>query len=95
MTGAGIWQIKANSSGVYIGGQTFYLPGSYYATPGAHKQQTTDGFDLFLAKFNDNGYRIWGTYVGSEGTEWHGENRVLDLKDDKLLITGSSSERKI
>ncbi len=91
LTGAGIWQIKANSSGVYIGGQTFYLPGSYYATPGAHKQQTTDGFDLFLAKFNDNGYRIWGTYLGSEGTEWHGENRVLDLKDDKLLITGSSS----
>ena len=38
--------------------------GTGIATPGA-AQTTTSGYNGYLAKFNANGVRLWGTYLGS------------------------------
>lgn len=89
---AGIVNIRVNTSGIYILGITFGTPSTYYATEGAYKAQTVDGFDLYITKFNEAGNRIWGTYIGSDGIEMPtGPNNALDIKDDKILVVGSST----
>ena len=80
--------IKVNDSGVYILGDTRGTPSTYYATPNAHKLKTTDGNDLFLAKFDHNGMRVWGTYIGSDEFEMPMYYKGFDVKNDKLLMTG-------
>lgn len=85
-----IHNIKATSSGVYILGTTA-SPGSYYAEEGAFKVSTTEGFDLFITKFNDNGDRDWSTYLGSAGFELIlASTKNLDVKNDKIIVTGHS-----
>lgn len=85
-----IHNIKVTSSGVYILGTTA-SPGSYYAEEGAYKAATTEGFDLFITKFNDNGDRDWGTYLGSAGFELIlASTKNLDVKNDKIIVTGHS-----
>jgi len=52
-----------NANNIYIIGTTNSLNG--IATNGAYKaSQNTNGQDAFIAKFNPNGGRIWGTYFG-------------------------------
>ncbi|WP_100076107.1 T9SS type A sorting domain-containing protein [Chryseobacterium camelliae] len=87
---AGVINIRANATGVYMVGNT-WAPGNYYATENAYKTSTTDGFDFFLTKFNDSGNRIWSTYLGSDGYEVAVGYKSSDIKDDKILISGLSS----
>lgn len=87
---AGIVNIRVNTSGVYILGTTFGIPSTYYATEGAYKAQNVDGMDLYLTKFNEAGNRIWGTYIGSDGIELPTGPNALAIKDDKILVVGSS-----
>ena len=85
-----IHNIKVTSSGVYILGTTT-SPGSYYAEEGAFKSSTTEGFDLFITKFNDNGIRDWSTYLGSAGYEMIiTSTKNLDVKNDKIIVSGHS-----
>lgn len=85
-----IHNIKVTSSGVYILGTTA-SPGSYYAEEGAFKASTTEGFDLFITKFNDDGDRDWSTYLGSNGFEMIFPNtKNLDVKNDKIIVSGHS-----
>lgn len=86
---AGLSDIKADGTGVYVTGMTFGIMGdSYYATEGAYKAQTTDGFDMFITKFNLTGNRVWSTYIGTNGYDSYSGDRGLDIKNGKLLFTG-------
>ena len=50
---------------VYLIGQTNSIDG--IATNGSYKStQVVNGVDCFIAKFNKNGVRQWGTYFGSD-----------------------------
>lgn len=84
-----ISDIKADQTGIYITGMTFASIGdTYYATEGAYKSQTTDGFDMFITKFNDSGNRIWSTYIGGDDYDSFSGDRGLDVKNNKLIFTG-------
>lgn len=89
--GAGLSDIKADGTGVYVTGMTFGIPGTYFASEGAYRPQTTDGFDLFITKFSLSGGRVWSTYIGTDGMEMYSGDRGLDVKNGKLLFTGVSS----
>lgn len=58
---------------VYISGATQPLSGPAIAPPGGHQTQFGLGaggaLDGYLAKFNTNGQRQWGTYYGGNGSE--------------------------
>lgn len=68
---------RANSScvdrsgNVYITGETSSSNSTVIATPGAHQESHGGGvnYDVFLAKFNNNGVRIWSTYYGGNGND--------------------------
>lgn len=86
---ASISDIKADETGVYVTGTTFGIMGDiYYATEGAYKTQTNDGFDMFITKFNISGNRVWSTYIGTDGYDSYTGDRGLDIKNGKLLFTG-------
>lgn len=86
-----IANIKVTSSGVYILGTTSRV-GTYYATEGAYKNYTADGFDLYITKFNNIGNRVWSTYLGSDSIDLllFSSSKNLDVKDDKILVSGST-----
>lgn len=81
--------IKATSTGIYMAGITVNLS-TYYATSGAYKQQSTGWLDLFLTKFDSNGKRAWSTYLGGDDLDFVSSYNFLDVKDDKILIAGTS-----
>lgn len=69
------WNVVADDYGhIYIAGFTNLLSGlpstDNLATPGSHQPNPggSDG-DLFLAKFDSTGNRIWATYYGGSGKE--------------------------
>ncbi|GAB0154853.1 hypothetical protein CHRYSEOSP005_01130 [Chryseobacterium sp. Alg-005] len=85
-----IRNIKVTSTGIYILGTTT-TPGSYYGEEGAFKASTTEGWDLFITKFDDLGARDWTTYLGTSGIEMILESsHNIDVKDDKIIVSGST-----
>jgi predicted SpoU family rRNA methylase len=48
----------------------------------------TTGYDGFIAKFEDNGNRIWGTYYG--GSNYDYACGVTSNDKDEIIITGTS-----
>ncbi|RYD56188.1 MAG: hypothetical protein EOP56_12705 [Sphingobacteriales bacterium] len=68
---------------VYICGTTESMLG--IATPGSHRSSKINGSgpnrDVFVAKLNSSGDRIWGTYYGGEEDDWAG-HIVCDLAGD-------------
>ncbi|MDR2234798.1 MAG: T9SS type A sorting domain-containing protein [Chryseobacterium sp.] len=81
--------IKTTSTGIYIAGNTAN-PSTYYATEGAYKAQSTDWIDLFLTKFDESGKRAWSTYLGGDDIDFVTSYSFLDVKNDKILLSGSS-----
>lgn len=55
---------------VYVAG--FTQDNAGYTTPGCHQPTYGGAQDAFLAKFNDAGFRIWGTYYGGSLLEESG-----------------------
>ena len=53
-----------NSRNVFLTGQSTSDTG--IATPGSYQPNRYAGADAFLAKFDSNGMRLWGTYYGGE-----------------------------
>lgn len=57
---------------VYIGGETNSHNTNVFTTPGAFQlvnNSNSDFQDAFLAKFDPNGNRIWGTFYGGSGSD--------------------------
>jgi len=85
-----IKNIRVTETGVYVLGTTT-TPGTYYGEEGAHLASSVEGWDLFITKFNDTGNRNWTTYLGTTGIELIlGSNNNLDVKDDKIIVSGST-----
>jgi hypothetical protein len=66
--------------------------GTVFATPGAHQTQPGAGTqqgDAFLAKFNSNGQRLWGTYYGGDGWE-NGYDCIADTLGN-IYLTGPTN----
>lgn len=79
-----------NLCNVYICGGTGYTVTSpYISTPGAHQTVPGGNYDAYLAKFDPNGVRIWGTFYGGSGSEG-----ASDCKTDKygnVYMVGTTS----
>lgn len=76
---------------VYITGQTSSANG--IATAGTHQVAYNDAGDAFIAKFDNNGIRLWGTYFGGEQTET--SSGIATRGNDVFIIGTTSSETDI
>ncbi|WEK68870.1 MAG: T9SS type A sorting domain-containing protein [Candidatus Chryseobacterium colombiense] len=86
-----IKNIRVTETGIYVLGTTT-TPGTYYGEEGAHLASSSDGWDLFITKFNDSGNRTWTTYLNTAGIELIlSSNHNLDVKDDKIIVSGSTA----
>lgn len=73
-----------NNNDVVISGGT--VSNNNIATTGAHKEIKSDAFDCFIAKFNSNGTRIWGTYFGGNTPDFARSGTVDHLNN--IIVTG-------
>ena len=75
-----------SSDNVYLCGVT----GSNVAisTVGSFQENRNNLADGFVTKFNSNGTRIWGTYIGGEGMEFLGHCYISN--DNFLYLTGTT-----
>ena len=89
--------IDANSN-VYFGGFTSSSTG--ITTAGSHQTTFNGGFsDAFLAKFDNNGVRQWGTYYGGSGLDYfsdiatssNGEVYAVGVTDSNSGISSPGS----
>lgn len=75
---------------IYITGNTRSTGG--IATPGAHQASlggSQGGSDLFLARFDSDGNRIWATYFGNPGKE-EGGSLAVSPEGNAVFLAGAS-----
>lgn len=72
---------------VYVGGYTTSSSG--IATSGVFQPVHSAGYDLMLARFDTNGNRIWGTYIGGAGPDLMTDLDVNSVGD--IAIGGRSA----
>ncbi len=78
---------------VFLTGQTASDTG--IATPGSYQpNRYNTSTDAFLAKFDSNGVRQWGTYYGGELNDW-GDANTTDGSGNVFLSGGTSSQNNI
>ena len=77
--------LKSYGSFVYLSGTTF--SGSGIATPGAFQETRSLSDNIFLAKFDENGNRLWGTYCGTNSAQNEGSysNTSIDSQGNVYL----------
>ncbi len=90
-----IWNIKANPSNLYIASVTNDCPplnsyNTYFGTPNSYQPILGSCKDIFLTKFNTTGQRDWSTYYGGNAFENVEMKNSLDLKDDKVYLSGTA-----
>lgn len=74
-----------NVASIYFSGGTTSNTGTIIATVGSYQATTGGANDLYLAKFDLAGNRIWGTYYGGAGNESSG-NCYADAIGNVYLI---------
>ncbi len=74
---------------VYVAGYT--LSSNNIATPGSLQPNFSGGglFDFFVAKFDESGKRIWGSYLGGDGTE--GMPKLNIVGNQYILLNGTTT----
>ncbi|HQW55437.1 MAG TPA: T9SS type A sorting domain-containing protein [Saprospiraceae bacterium] len=79
----GFLNLKVDNSGtIYIAGTTSSLSG--IATVGSYSSSYNGGIsDCFLVKFDNNGSRIWGTYLGGAEDEQIGQ---IDIDNENNVV---------
>lgn len=87
------WEV-ALSNDVDINGNVYIVgyvdlisssSGTAIATTGAHQTTGSGGVDAFVAKFDSNGFRLWGTYYGGSGNEY-GHSCITDPMGNLYLV---------
>ena len=81
---------------IYISGET--ISGNSIATIGSHQpihaNQGSDSYDGFIAKFNSNGVREWGTYYGGNGRDALFDSK-LDSSGNLIFLGNTNSNTGI
>ncbi len=80
------------SGNVYVLGKA-ECPASGLATAGAFKSQCEGSTDMYLAKFDPAGKRLWGTYFGGTGSDLPGGLSVTP--SGAVYLIGSTSSQGI
>jgi uncharacterized repeat protein (TIGR01451 family) len=79
------WSCATGENGIiYLCGRTESTSG--IATNGVHQSSYAGGIDSFLAKFDSNGNRIWGTYHG--GDDWDEFWDCTVDNDGNIILAG-------
>lgn len=76
---------------IYIGGNTTSTTG--IATPGSFQSAKTGSASMpsaFIAKFDSTGARIWGTYLGGNGSDGTAFGMTIDV-DGRVYVAGNTS----
>ncbi|MEX1188150.1 MAG: SBBP repeat-containing protein [Bacteroidia bacterium] len=77
---------------VYLTGLTYSE--NQIATAGSHQATFSGEDDAFLVKFNEQGIREWGTYIGGENFD-EGFGCAVDVENTIYVIGGSASAQGI
>jgi predicted SpoU family rRNA methylase len=87
------WGITIDSDGnpIFSG---FTASTTGIATVGSHQVNIGGGMDAFLAKFNQNGVRLWGTYFGGSNDDF-GYEIDCDNQNNIYFVGGTSSPNNI
>lgn len=89
VVGEGLFCAVNPTGDIYFGGSTS-VGVSNVTTPGSH--QTTFGgglMDVYLAKFNNSGVRLWGTFYGGSNDDYGGS--VCVNSSGNIFMCGSSA----
>jgi uncharacterized protein (TIGR02145 family) len=83
-----------NNGNVFLTGET--LSDTGISTPGSYQQNQHDTlkFDAFLAKFDSNGVRQWGTYYGGEKDD-EGQACTTDISGNVYFAGNTGSHFSI
>ncbi len=92
--GNGIYDIKANLTGLYVTGNTLDCPpnnsyNTYYGTSNGFKPLPSNCREIYFSKFNTIGQRVWSTYYGGNQSEGTNKNSI-GLNGDKIYLSGIS-----
>ena len=77
---------------LYLGGMTMSYD-NYMATSGAYITTFTGTWDGYIAKFDENGNRIWGSYL--DNTVSYGSLNALDFDRDYLYILLKANDQQV
>lgn len=84
----GGYAITINKTGdIYIGGLTLSING--IASSNAYQTDYTDAYDVFVAKFNNKGAWVWGTYFGADADDY--VNAIATDNGNGLYFGGNTS----
>lgn len=88
-----IYDLQINKSEIYLGGITRST--SNIATAGAQQTTFAGGLaDTFLAKFDIDGNREWGTYYGGDSTDFDSyfaySGKMISFLNDDVYFTSST-----
>ena len=86
-----LYDLDADENGLYLTGTDYNMDSSnFFATPGAYKTQVTGGSDLFVTRFSHSGNLVWSTYFGGNGNDINTFDKVIDVQDGEIFISGST-----
>ncbi|MBK8347872.1 MAG: SBBP repeat-containing protein [Saprospiraceae bacterium] len=77
---------------IFITGLTFSNDG--IATAGTHQTSFNGNGDVFIAKLDNNGFRIWGSYFGGSGFDFANDLEV-DIMGNPIIIGWTNSNNNI
>ena len=80
------------SGNIFITGLTFSSNG--IATVGTHQTNNNGNGDTFLAKFSNNGIKIWGSYLGGENFDFANDIEI-DNAGNPIIIGWTNSINNI
>ncbi|WP_294962254.1 T9SS type B sorting domain-containing protein [uncultured Flavobacterium sp.] len=84
--------VVSDNDNVYVGGST--MSDNNIATPGSHQQAHGNYWDGFLAKFDKDGVRQWGTYYGGLSND-DVKSITLDSNENIYIVGATYSKENI
>jgi hypothetical protein len=82
---------STDSEGNTLIAGTSYGPSSVIATSGAHQTQFAGAEDGIIAKFDNDGNRLWGTYYGGGSTDCFYALATDNLNNNDIALAGNTS----